>query len=541
MSFTGNTITGSSDEGIELDVFTSSTLTISGNTISGSGQRGSGGEGIQLDTMNSSTVMIDSNTLTSNLSEGLHLDNLNSSTVTIGSNTITSNLRAGLELDDIEQSSSVTVCGNTFTGNKDDGISAENVIGAQSSLEISNNTISSNDDGITTDDDIFGTLSIHNNSIQDNSGDGIFLFFGQLGSTITINANNISGNSTGLDADGSDAPVDATNNWWGAADGPGPPDGPGSGDGFVDTTSGGTTVVPFATSEVPGTSCISAPPAPSGGAPARMNVTITKAVTGDAPEGATFDFQLDCFGPDSSFSLADGESFTTSLPANTKCTLTETNNGGAISTSGEFDGLLLTGSSSFTVTNEFPVVPSVLGQAITKTLASANPASVGETVTFNVAVTFQGELRNIELLDVFDHGELSFVGASAFDITLDCQVFAGIPDASHSTVGCPLGTATETFSVQLEFSALASTLPGSTVNQASVINDQDGVGGDPPTTTGPVSANVEIIEVLALAPLGDGPVGATSAWLQGLLVAIAAALLLSVRYATHHAAPRSEG
>ena len=301
------------------------------------------------------------------------------------------------------------------------------------------------------------------------------------------------------------------------------------------TDSLGRTAILGGSKAVLGAVAPSAPPPP-------IDVTISKAVTGNAPAGATFDFQLECFGPDSTFSLADGESFTTTLPRNTKCTLTETNNGGATSVSGEFDGVLLTSDSSFTVTNTFPDIPGVLGTAISKRLTSGGPAAVGETVTFDIAVTFQGEeMRNVEIADTYEHVALSFVGASALGAAIDCQVLAGIPDAGHSMVVCPLGTATGGFSVQMQFTAVGGTAWGSTVNQASVLNDQDGPGGNAPTTTGPVSASVEIVEVLALAPLGDGPVGATSAWLQGLLVAIAATLLLSVRYATHHATPRSEG
>ena len=66
----------------------------------------------------------------------------------------------------------------------------------------------------------------------------------------------------------------------------------------------------------------------------------------------------------------------------------------------------------------------------------------------------------------------------------------------------------------------------------SVLNDQDGPGGNAPTTTGPVTADVEIVEVLALAPLGEGPLLTSAVWLQGAVIALAAALLLGGRYAT---------
>ena len=69
-------------------------------------------------------------------------------------------------------------------------------------------------------------------------------------------------------------------------------------------------------------------------------------------------------------------------------------------------------------------------------------------------------------------------------------------------------------------------MPGSTANEASVLNDQDGAGGDPPMTTGPVSADVEIVEVLALPPLGDGSSSGASA--TTMLLAALAALALVV-------------
>jgi len=146
-------------------------------------------------------------------------------------------------------------------------------------------------------------------------------------------------------------------------------------------------------------------------------------------------------------------------------------------------------------------------------------------VRFDIGVTFTGgPLRNVEFVDVFEHGVLGFEGVYVGSTALDCQVFAGIPDSGHSTVACDLGDASGPFTVQARFSALAGMLPGSSVNQASVINDQDGAGGDAPTTTGPVSADVEIVEVLALPPLGDGDTRAGSTAAATMLLAALAAL-----------------
>ena len=46
-------------------------------------------------------------------------------------------------------------------------------------------------------------------------------------------------------------------------------------------------------------------------------------------------------------------------------------------------------------------------------------------------------------------------------------------------------------------------MPDRTLDSAELRFDLDGPGGDPPQTIGPVSGDVEIIEVLALPPLGD--------------------------------------
>ena len=353
------------------------------------------------------------------------------------------------------------------------------------------------------------------------------------GQTDAGTGNRIAGNSPwGVRIEGSgDLLVDATFNFWGAADGPIPV---GSGNSVEEEEEETIHFEPFLI-ETPVSPCGQSTP-PLVLPPLQVTVTVTKAVEGDAPEGASYSFELDCSGADSSFALAAGETFSTTLNAGGSCSLTETDNGGAASVSGEFSGLRILASQSFTVTNTFPVVPEVLGIAISKTLASGDPAAVGETVSFDVAVAFHGEqLVDAELIDVFESDHLAFVSASTGGSAIICDVFANTPDGSHSMVICPLGDASGGFSVQLSFTALAGTTPGRTVNEVSVLNDQDGPGGNAPTTTGPVTADVEIVEVLALAPLGDGPAASASVWLQALLVVIAAGLLIGVRRASARA------
>ena len=91
---------------------------------------------------------------------------------------------------------------------------------------------------------------------------------------------------------------------------------------------------------------------------------------------------------------------------------------------------------------------------------------------FDIDVTFDGgPLRNIELVDVFEHDVLVFDGIYVGSTALDCQVLSGVPDGGHSTVACALGDASGPFTVQARFTAFAGTVPGSTLNEASVLND----------------------------------------------------------------------
>jgi hypothetical protein len=260
--------------------------------------------------------------------------------------------------------------------------------------------------------------------------------------------------------------------------------------------------------------------------PPPVTLTVTKAVTGNAPD-LTYGFMLDCFGVDESFTLGAGESRSISMPASTRCTLTEPGDGGAESTSGLFSGQLIGTNTSVTVTNTFPEVPEVMGTAITKVRTTPSPAAVGEAVTFDISVTFFGELHNAELADDFDPDVLQFDGATFGGAALDCVVVANMPPGKSSAV-CDLGTATGSFTVQTHYTALEGTTPGQTVSAATVVNDQDGPGGDPPTTTGPASASVEVVEVLALPPLGDGPT--TSGWILWATVGAVLTLIVGARY-----------
>ena len=115
-------------------------------------------------------------------------------------------------------------------------------------------------------------------------------------------------------------------------------------------------------------------------------------------------------------------------------------------------------------------------------------------------------LPNAAFFDIFETSFLAFVGASVAGSDLSCDLFEQVPDAVHTTVVCALGTIDAELTVRVLFEALAATVPDRTVDSAGVTSDPDGPGGAEPTTIGPVSDDVEIIDLagITLPPLGDG-------------------------------------
>ena len=273
------------------------------------------------------------------------------------------------------------------------------------------------------------------------------------------------------------------------------------------------------------------PPTPT------INLTIVKQVTADAgavaPDAGTlFDFELDCIGTDVNFSLADGESRTVTFTGATQCSLTETNDNGADSVTGEFSNELISSNRTVTVVNNYEGVV-VLGTAITKVLTTADPAAVGERVSFDVTVTFEGTiLPDAEFVDVYENEFLSFESATSGFAPVACDRFASTPDAAHDTVVCPAGDLTSgSATMTLHFTALKGTLGDRTLDEAKVVFDLDGPGGDPPLMIGPVFDDVEIVEVLALPPLGDGSLSGQGGAPLALVVALAALAVASAAMA----------
>lgn len=158
-------------------------------------------------------------------------DNVASSTagitgVTISGNTVQNNLSDGIFLWGVKNS---TVSNNTIEGSGYDGI----LVGASGNITFTGNTFSGN-----------GLLSIDPNTAAIDLG-GVYHTFPYFGlqpnplGGFAVHNNSIDGNRNGIwnyDA----ASANATCNWWGAANGPGPV-GPGSGDNI----STGVTFAPW--------------------------------------------------------------------------------------------------------------------------------------------------------------------------------------------------------------------------------------------------------------------------------------------------------
>ncbi len=169
-----------------------------------------------------------------------------------------------------------SITGNTFSNNVFDGLQ-----GGPKNSVISQNTFDSNGgNGLSLTS--FGnvnpnfsgpgtTAGAQKDTITQNcfigngfsqAGAGIRFSATQAAGTISTNKankNNIVGNAMGAryPLPGTEL-IDATNNWWGAADGPGPPDGTGSGNG-VDGH-GQINFVPFEPTGLTGTPCSGGPP-----------------------------------------------------------------------------------------------------------------------------------------------------------------------------------------------------------------------------------------------------------------------------------------
>jgi len=240
--------------------------TVSGGTIIGNIAQGNRGSGFFIEVVDMTynpypialTVTLRGNSASHNgVGFGVLHDEMRGigETVYLTENTASGNAGGGFELS-----------GPSFHPRLISNVSSHNGAGVRvagvSDAEIRGNTLSGNIGHGIAVLNVSRSVQIKDNTIVGNTGAGVFM----LGSldNIVIRANNIYGNigvsnylgpdinspNCGIINVGVDSPVDASNNYWGSAAGPGPDPADNAGRGcdfFSDTTQ----VKPFATAAFP--------------------------------------------------------------------------------------------------------------------------------------------------------------------------------------------------------------------------------------------------------------------------------------------------
>ncbi len=214
VTFTNNTVTGSSGDGVKQDLGSlTGVVTISDSTV-----RDNGGVGMDLD-VDGVSATVENNTVRDNHGDGGFDLSVDGETVTVTNNTIRNNDGdAGFAID--VGGETATISNNVVTDNGADvgfDIHVETTDGT-----IASNTVRYNADGlVVTGETAFGVnVTITENRIEENTGTGLSV--SDHFETVLVTENSIAGNGDGLLYDrGDDVILDATNNWWGATDGPG--------------------------------------------------------------------------------------------------------------------------------------------------------------------------------------------------------------------------------------------------------------------------------------------------------------------------------
>ncbi|MCU4744321.1 right-handed parallel beta-helix repeat-containing protein [Natronoglomus mannanivorans] len=172
--------------------------------------------GIEAD--NVDELLVDGNVIDRASHQGMRLGHgpalLRVDNTTVTNNTVTDSGASGIELTNRY---GTVVEGNTVTGSVEVGIDTE-IDDAGGS--VANNTLSHNEEGLSVTG--FGSTDLVNtsvvgNTIEDNHELGITVGGDQ---NVTVSENAIAGNGEGLLYTGGINVLDATDNWWGAADGP---------------------------------------------------------------------------------------------------------------------------------------------------------------------------------------------------------------------------------------------------------------------------------------------------------------------------------
>lgn len=241
-----NVITDTREDGIQIDGFASEANTIEGNLITGvsTGIEASGNDDgvisdnhvVNTDTaidhsgdraevtqnaieasdmlgisVNGDEIVVTDNTVVDSQGDGM---SVNGDDIVVSHNTVTDSLGGGMM---VSGSDGTTVSSNTVTGS--DGVGMEIDVDDAGST-ISKNTVRSNVEGMYVEGRFSSFLqntTIDANTIDDNTDLGIYIDGGQ---DVLLTNNSVTGNGDGLRFAGWQETLNATNNWWGASDGP---------------------------------------------------------------------------------------------------------------------------------------------------------------------------------------------------------------------------------------------------------------------------------------------------------------------------------
>lgn len=199
------------------------------NNIAGSAS----GNGIYSDQGLDNVSISDNKFTGAHANASIALVNTTSSDVTISDNEMVNDGTIYL----INLSGTNTISGNNVTGSTSHGIQLD---GSNDNVTISNNTITGINDGwsairVSDNNGSNGSITITNNSLKDNITSTLFESYGINSTdgtaTVVANSNDLSNNDIGVRYEPAIPPsntLDATCNWWGNSNGPGPV-GPGSG------------------------------------------------------------------------------------------------------------------------------------------------------------------------------------------------------------------------------------------------------------------------------------------------------------------------
>ncbi|MBX2998999.1 MAG: DNRLRE domain-containing protein [Caldilineaceae bacterium] len=172
-----------------------------------------------------------------------------------------------------------------------------------------------------------------------------------------------------------------------------------------------------------------------------------------------------------------------------------------ISSTGHAPATLTAGVDNRDVDGGF--VPLLPDYQISKTLNSPEPVRTGELISFTIRITNTGNvtITTLPMTDTYQTAYLSYVGATPFS---NDNISDGVINWSDLTAPAPTGFGQDlgpgqSFSVRVNFIAVADTLGTPTVNTATVSGgtyDPDGPGGVPPQgPLSPKSAN-DTVEIL---------------------------------------------